>query len=202
LFSDLDLSKISLILLANSSKENRNDVLKAERPSYTLMEGDKYTQSFRNNFRKDKRPPLLIMEESFIETLEFSCVVYEYDHLNIVIRYSEKRRYEMPHDRNSQNISIEESNFEVFVKYDPFDIIIIRKTTQDVLFNFTDRLIYTGLDMEFSFHTPTNHIYEFGERLRNLQFTPGTYTLFMLDRSGEIDHGKSGFYQQGHHSMT
>jgi len=202
IFSGSNFSKLSLAFSANSSKGNDQ-----ERPGYTLMTGEKYTKSFQNNFRKEKRPPLLIMEESFIETLEISCIAYDIDHLNIVIRDAEKRRYEMPHEypyphaRNPQNISIEESNFQAFVKYDPFDIIITRKTTQEVLFNFTDRFIYTDLYLEFSFYTPTNHIYGFGERLRNLQFTPGIYTLYMLDRSGEIDKGKSGFNQQGHHSM-
>jgi len=175
---------------------------------YIRVKGKDYRKTTPNLFNSSN--PLLspkINQTSYIDTLEISLIAYDADHLNVVIRDAQNIRYEIPneepypHVRNPKPIPIEESNFKVYVKYEPFDIIIIRKTTGEVIFKLTDRLVYTDLYLEFSFYTPTNHIYGFGERLRNLQFTPGTYTLFMLDQSGEVDPGKPGYNQQGHHSM-
>jgi len=175
--------------------------------NYIRVKGKNYKEKVPSFYNAENPAPFKIKPESYIPLLEVSFIAYDKDHLNIVIRDAEKSRYEMPHEepyphvRNPQNISIKESNFDIFVKNDPFDIIVIRKATEEVIFKLTDRFIYSDLYLEFSFYTPTNHIYGLGERLGSLQYTPGVYTLYMLDQSGEIDPGKPGFNQQGHHSM-
>jgi len=174
---------------------------------YTQVSGADYKETMPTVFHLRNPAPMRINPKTYLDKLEVLIVVYDPDHLNLVIRDADRPRYEIPfeepypHVRNPKKITLEESNFDIFVRYDPFDVILIRKKTEEVIFKLTDRLIYTDLYIEFSFFTPTNQIYGLGERLRNLQFTPGTYTLFMLDQSGEIDPGKTGFNQQGHHSM-
>jgi len=166
-----------------------------------------YTRAFSNPtpYNQIKQPKTA--KESYIPKLEVSCYVHNPDHLNIIIRDADKERYEIPFEdpypypRDPQSLDIKDSNFEFVPQVDPFDIIIRRKSTQEVIFRLTDRLVYTDLYQEFSFNTPTKEIYGLGMRLSPLQFKPGIYTLFLLDRSGLIDHGVPGFNGQGHHSM-
>jgi len=169
--------------------------------------GSFYVKDFPNPTLYEKIISPKTTEESYIPYLEVSCNVYDPDHLNIIIRDANKTRYEIPyedpypHPKNPQYLDIEESNFEFEVKLDPFDLIVKRKSTKEIIFKLTDRLVYTDLYLEFSFNIPTNEIYGLGMRLASFQFKPGTYTLFLLDRAGMIDHGTPGFNGQGHHSM-
>lgn len=157
-------------------------------------------------FDKIQTPPE-IPRDTYLMALEVSCILHGADHLNIIIQDAYHKQYEIPYEdpypypHNSQYLDLGESNFEVEVTYHPFDIVIKRKATQETIFKLTDRLVFTQFYIEFSFITPTKEIYGFGARLTPFQIKPGTYSLFLLDRAGEIDPGKPGFNGQGHHPM-
>jgi len=163
--------------------------------------------NFDNPTPLSKIKDLKIEEEDFIPTLQVACYLYDKDHLNVVIRDADRDRYELPHKypfpypKNPTATTLEESNFVVKVEKDPFDIVIKRKSTGETIFKLTDRLVFTNLYIEFSFVIPTNEIYGLGERIGPLQYHEGTYSLFIVDRLGQIDKGVKGFNVQGHHSM-
>ena len=142
-----------------------------------------------------------------IPRLQISCYLYSKDHLNIIIRDADKERYELPHQypfpypRDPVITELKDSDFIVNIEKDPFDVVIKRKSTEEVIFKLTDRLVFTNLYIEISFFTPTNELYGFGERIGPLQYHEGTYTLFIVDRIGMMDRGNPGFNAQGHHSM-
>jgi len=179
----------------NRKINNHNTEISFDWTNYNQVRGENWKETFPNPTPID------------IPTLEISFIIYEPDHLRILIKDAEKPRYELPfeepypHVKNPQYIAMKDSNFEAFVRYDPFDIVIRRRSTQEVIFKVSDRFMFMDVYIEFSFHTPTNQIYGFGERLRSHQFNPGTYTLFILDQSGEFDIGEPGLNQQGHHPM-
>jgi len=202
---------LQLCLLIHSSSGsptepvNINDIV--QNSDGKNLGGAYFKRAFNNPtpYNQIKEPQ--INKEDYIPKLEISCYVYDPDHLNIIIRDANKPRYEIPFEepypfpRNPKYLDIKDSNFEFEPQFDPFDIVVRRKSTKEVIFRLTDRLIYTDLYLEFSFYTPTNEIYGLGMRLATLQYKPGIYTLFLLDRSGKIDRGTPGFNGQGHHSM-
>ena len=146
-------------------------------------------------------------QEDYIPMLHMACHLYSKDHLNIIIRDAEKQRYELPHEapfpfpKDVKSVLPEESDFLMTFEFNPFNIIIKRKSTGEAIFRLTDRFVFTNLYMEISFMIPTEEIYGLGERVSPLQFKSGTYTIYTVDRIGQIDHGRPGFNTQGHHSM-
>jgi len=148
-----------------------------------------------------------IEKEDYIPRLHLTCYLYNKDHLNIVIRDSDKARYELPHEapfpfpKDVSTVLPEESDFILDLELQPFNIMIKRKSTKEVIFSLADRFVYTNLYLEFSVVLPTREIYGLGERISPLQYKDGTYSLFIVDRMGKVDNGVPGFNGQGHHSM-
>jgi len=179
------------------------DELKAPHP---------YTKAF-SSFKFDNPTPLAsihnmtIEPEDYIPKLQVACYLYSKDHLNIIIKDADKERYELAHEypfpypKDPVTTALEKSDFIVSIEKDPFDIVVKRRSTGEKIFKLTDRLVFTNLYIEISFFTPTNELYGFGERIGPLQYHQGTFTLFIVDRIGLMDHGKPGFNAQGHHSM-
>jgi len=200
-FSNFEIFGLNVFSLKHFHPKPNN------KPTKGQETGAYFQKTFRNPTPYGNIMEPTIAPESYIPRLEVSCYVYDPDHLNIVIRDADKLRYEIPfedpypHPKNPKYMKIEESNFLFEFKDNPFDFIVRRKSTKEVIFKLTDRLIYTDLYLEFSFYTPTKEIYGLGMRLASFQYNPGTYSLFLLDRSGKIDRGTPGFNGQGHHSM-
>lgn len=148
-----------------------------------------------------------IPKASYIPRLHISCVLYDADHLSIKIRDAERDRYEVPmaepypHPVDPTFPDLAASNFAVIVETDPLKLQIMRRSTGEILFDLDPHLIYTDLYIEFSFSIPTEELYGFGERFAPLQMRNGTYSLYILDRKGEVDRGIQGFNSQGHHPM-
>jgi len=148
-----------------------------------------------------------IEKVDYIPKLQMTCYLYNKDHLNIIIRDADKVRYELPHEgpfpfpKDVTSVLPEDSDFILELVLQPFNLIIKRKSTEEVIFSLADRFVYTNFYLEVSFVMPTNEIYGLGERISPLQFKDGTYSLFILDRVGQIDEGKPGFNAQGHQSM-
>lgn len=166
-----------------------------------------YEETITNPLDYDEIIIPAIQADSHIPYLNISCILYDPDHLNIVIRDAQKSRWEIPleepfpYSKNPQYLNIEDSNFDVQITSSPFNIKITRRSTNETIWQLIDRIVYTDLYIEFSFTTPTNHLYGFGERVGPLQYKPGTYSLFILDRSGQPDPGHSGFNSHGQHPM-
>ena len=164
-------------------------------------------QTIANPLLYDAIGSPVIPRETYIPFINVTCILYHADHLNIIIQDAEKPRWELPLQepcpfvKDPKYLDIEDSNFELEITQSPFNVIIRRRSTDEVIFKLMDRLVYTDLYIEFTFLTPTNNLYGFGERVAPLQYKSGTYTLFIFDRSGEIDPGRPGFNQQGHHPM-
>jgi len=164
-------------------------------------------KQFVNPLRYEQIISPNISKETYFHMLEIFCVAYDENHLNLIVRDANHVQYEIPyeepypHPKNTQYLDITKSNFEFVPQTEPFDILVRRRDTQEVIFKLTDRFVFTSLYIEFSFLPPTKEIYGLGARLSPLQFKPGTYSLFMIDRSGEIDDGHPGLNGQGHHSM-
>jgi len=143
-----------------------------------------------------------INKEDYIPKLQLSCYLYSHDHLNIIIRDADKIRYELPHEHPfpypkhvNQSLLPEESGFTMYFEFEPFNLIIKRKLTEEILFDLTDRFIYTNFYLELSFITPTREIYGLGERFGPLQYKDGTYSMFILGQNGPERPA------QGHQSM-
>ena len=154
----------------------------------------------------DIRTPT-IEREDYIPRLQMICYLYNKDHLNIIIRDADKVRYELPHEhpfpfpKDVNSVLPEDSDFILNFQLEPFNLIVKRKSTEEIIFNLADRFVFTNLYLEVSFMMPTHEIYGLGERISPLQFKDGTYSLFILDRFGKIDNGEPGYNAQGHHSM-
>jgi len=148
-----------------------------------------------------------VEKEDYIPKLQMTCHLYSKDHLNIIIRDADNIRYEVPHEypfpfpRDVQHVLPEDSDFLLDFEFEPFNLVIKRKSTEETIFSLADRVVYTNYYLEVTFMMPTREVYGFGERISPLQFKDGTYSLFILDRVGKIDHGKAGFNAQGHQSM-
>ncbi len=148
-----------------------------------------------------------IEKEDYIPRLHMTCYFYSKDHLNIIIRDADKERYELPHEhpfpfpKDVDSVLPEDSDFLLHFQLEPFNLVIKRKSNEEIIFNLADRFVFTNLYLEVSFMMPSHEIYGLGERISPLQFKDGTYSLFIVDRIGQIDHGKSGYNSQGHHSM-
>ena len=166
-----------------------------------------FQENFTNPLPFNQISKPVISAETYIPVLQIECTLNDQDHLNLIIRDANNPRWELPskypypYSKNPQFLGIEESNFSFEFSSDPFNIIIKRRSTGEVIFKWTDRLVFTDLYIEFTFQTPTNNIYGFGERIAPLQYKSGTYSLFISDHNSQADPGQTGFNTQGHHPM-
>ena len=144
---------------------------------------------------------------SFIPYACLSVFVHSPKHLNVILRDCNNTRWELPYEdpfpypKDSQYLSLEESEFDFILTKDPFRFEIKRKYTQETIYKWTKDFVFTDTYIEYTFETPTNEIYGLGSRPFSLQFHPGRYSLFIIDRTGEVEDGTPGHNAQGHHPV-
>ena len=148
-----------------------------------------------------------IDQKNFIPYACLSVFVHSPKHLNVIIRDCNNERWELPFEdpfpypKDSQNLTLEESEFDFVLTKNPFRFEIKRKETNETIYKWTRDFVFTDTYIEYTFETPTNEIYGLGSRPFTLQFRPGTYSLFIIDRTGEVEDGTPGHNAQGHHPV-
>ena len=150
---------------------------------------------------------LKIDVNAFIPYMCLFVFVHSPKHLNVILRDCNNTRWELPYEdpypypKDSQYLGLEESEFDFILTKNPFRFEIKRKETEETIYKWTKDFVFTDTYIEYTFETPTNEIYGLGSRPFSLQFRPGTYSLFIVDRTGEIEDGTPGHNAQGHHPV-
>ena len=219
---DQDNGKISVVDPYGPPPVSNNEEANLAGPNAKYCEETNEPLAWKRNLRKhicSERPALYkelkipartpegLYIDDFIPTIALSVLIHSPDHLNVVIRDPNDLRWELPfedplpHAKNSQYLSIEESNFDFILNENPFSFKVVRKSTMEVIYNFNEGFVFSNNYIEFAFDLPTKHLYGLGERTFSLQFHPGTYSLFIQDITGEVEDGTPGHNTQGHHSV-
>lgn len=148
--------------------------------------------------------------------LKLEVIYLAYDKLNIKIKDRENELIELPyqepfpfHDIKeiSTNQQLNQSDikklYEIDIKYNPFSIKVIRKTTMEVIFDtsiFYFLLSKHYLRLKFRFSS-TQDIFGLGERTTNLKLQSGVYTIYNKDLFGEEENYIGGKNRYGSHPM-
>lgn len=117
-------------------------------------------------------------------------------------RWEVPNEYPFPHFRQNPSDS-GDSDYEFIVQEEPFGFAVIRKATDEVIFDTRQHnLIYSDLSLDFSSSIPTDNLFGLGERSSRFKMGPsGTYTIWARDKPEVIDYGVTGGHVYGHHPV-
>lgn len=137
-----------------------------------------------------------------IRNLDVFITFQSDNELRVLIRDSEKSRWEIPeaepfpHQKTKKNNYEfnEKSSYRVVIEKSPFSFEIIRKATEEKIFSTKSlNFIYSDRYIEFSSPLPSQNIFGIGERAYKLKLKiPGLYNIWNRDLAGVIDDGESG----------
>jgi len=117
-------------------------------------------------------------------------------------RWEIPERVPFPHFTKEDTIPLGDSCCSVDVQSSPFNLVITRKDTAEVLFDTRDKqFIYSDLYIELSTSLPTEFVYGFGERNSPFKLTPGIHTIWGRDDARIMHHGVSGSNTYSHHPV-
>ena len=143
-----------------------------------------------------------------LKNVTFSASFDSNEELTIKYTDSNKTRFRLPDQapfpftKSDLNTNLN-PNFEVQVSFNPFSVTIIRKSTNESIFNNKDlNFVYSDRYLEISTYLPTHYLYGLGERRQDFLYYPGTFTIWPKDQYATIDNGTGPSHQTyGHQPM-
>ena len=151
-----------------------------------------------------------VKHSSIIQFLNFSYEFYASNRISVKITDANNTRWEIPHSNpfpyhknSSLSPNITTTCCTIQVSEKPFAFQIIRKETNEIIFDFDSKyFVYSDMYIKFSTTLPTPNIYGLGERTFKFKLGPtGTYTIFNFDKPDVKETGDPGNNIYGHHPV-
>ena len=148
-----------------------------------------------------------------INTLLIQICYHKDNHIQIKLLDANNSRYQIPEQypfpfspcletiNDKPESSLKDTNLylDIDLRPDSFYIKVYRTATSEAILTLNKDLIYSNYYINFELELTSTELYGFGERTTALQYYPGTYSLFTLDRESQIEERKPGFNKGGHH---
>lgn len=187
----LILSSLFYIAQSQASSDNNYKVFFTETTKTHISAVAKYMGA-EKHYRFGNNPRLLVLNITilFQTATEFKVLIT--DRLHKRWQIPEQEPY--PHDNFSCYSVNEELLYRVEINKSPFGLKVIRKSTEEVLFDtLSFPFILSDRYLEFSSYLPTQDIFGLGERVSDFKLRfPGLYTIWARDLPSRIDDLTSG----------